>query len=397
MAGLRPFRGLRYADGAGTLDSLVASASGTLTPSGRESYVARSPHNAIHLAFPEGHADDRSKFVRYARAAARLAELKREGVLRVEARPAFYRLTQRFGDEVAHVTLLAVADLDAAVRPVEATDVKAREDRLRLLEATRTAFEPAVALYEDPDGSILAAVRAAPASSETAASFENVAATLETIDDPAAIEALVAAFQGGELLVADGVDAYEASKAFRTSLGTRDGRVPEDGVFLALASLDDASYARLPIHRVVRRFPGGLSREALLTRLATRFTIEEHHNRNLSVYIDRATSPAFGLATEGGLGYLLTPTAPLEEPASLWLQREVLSGLLGVSDSDSELAFTDPLQAIRATDEGAAAAFILPRPGRTDLRRGFVLPHRSASTFPAVPTGLVFWSMGDDV
>ena len=394
MARLRPFRGLRYTDAAGALGPLLSPPSATLTPNERAAYAARNGHNAVHLALPEGSVDDRSKFIRYARSAAGLAEARRAGILAAEPNPAFYRLTQSFGEELARTTLLAVALLGSDVRAVEATEPKAREDRLRLLEATRTAFEPSVAFYDDPEGAVLAAVRAAPASSEAAVGLDNVGSTLEAIDDPHAVDGLVRAFAGADLLVADGVDAYEASVAFRAGLGERAGAVPEDGAFLALASLDDPAYVRIAVHRVLRRLPGGL--DAALAKLSTRFAIEQHHNRNLSRLIDGAQGPAFGMATEGGLGYLLTPTVPIDEPASVWLYREVFAGLLGVTDNDPTLGFTDPVQAVRAADEGAAAAFILPRPTRDDLRRGAILPHRAAATFPAIPTGLVFWSMGDD-
>ena len=63
------------------------------------------------------------------------------------------------------------------------------------------------------------------------------------------------------------------------------------------------------------------------------------------------------------------------------------------------LYFSDPVQAARAANEGAAA-FILPPPNRGDVlesaRRGALLPHHGALTYPPVPTGLVYWSMGDD-
>lgn len=386
MAAIRPFRGLRYASTAGALGSLLAPASETLSPNERDGYGVRNAHNVVHLSCPEGHGDDRSKYVRFARAAARLAEMKREGVVVVEPQPSFYRVNQRFGDDVLHTSLFAIASLDESLVAGETANARDREERLRLLEATRTAFEPAVAYFDDPDRSILDAVRAAPASSEVATSLNNVSINLEAVDEPEAVAKLRAAFEGVPLLVADGVGGYEATKAFGA-----------DGVFVALTSLSDVSYARLPLHRVIRRIPGVSGREELIARLSTRFRLEEHHNRNLVVYLDKMDATAFGLATEGGLGYLLTPLESIDEAAATWLEREVIQGLLGVREIDPELVFSDPNQAVRAVDEGAAAGFLLPRPRRTDLRFGTVLPHRVAATFPEIPTGLVFWSMGDDV
>lgn len=392
MARLRPFRGLRHTLASGELASLVAPPTLFLTPAQREGYAVRSPYSAVGLAAPEGHGDDRSKFIRYARAAARLAEWRREGVLAAEASPAFYRLTQRFGTEpTVRTALLAVADTRDGVRLVEAGESKIREERLRLLEATRTAFEPSVAFYEDPSGGILGAVWSAPASSETSAGLDGLGTTLETINDPEAVATIAEAFRDTTLLVADNVEGFEAAAAFPGG----------GGAFVALASLDDPAHVRLAVHRVLRRLPGGLP--GALARLGEVFEIEEHHNRNLVLHIDRLGGEgraAFGMATEGGLGYLLVPRQPIQGSASAWLQREVFGPLLEFHESDPTLTFIDPVQAVRAADEGAAAAFILPTPSRTEIRdaarNGVTLPAHAAQSFPAVPTGLVYWSMGDD-
>ena len=380
MARLRPFRGLRYTLAAGELAPLLAPPTAFLTPNEREGYAHRSAHNAVALAAPEGHGDDRSKYVRYARSAARMAEWTRAGVLGVEARPALYRLTQRFGsDPLVRTTLLAVADPNVGVEMARGSDARLRESRLRLMEATRTAFEPTLALYADPDGAKDALLRALPASSESRGSLDGVGAVLETIDDPEAIERAVAAFADTLLLAADGAEGLEASVAFGGG-----------GAFVALTALDAPAFIRLAVHRVVRRLPEG--RQATLARLAERFTVVEHHNRNLILHVDQASAEgraAFGLATEGGLGYLLTPKETADGPANAWFYREVLGPVFGLGATDPGLAFTDPVQAVRAADEGAAAAVILPRPERSELTS-------AARTFPSIPTGLVFWSIGGD-
>lgn len=392
MARLRPFRGVRYTLAAGDLASLLAPPSSLLTPGERDRYAVRSPHSAVMVAQPEGHGDDRSKFVRYARAAAHLAEWRRAGVLASESRPALYRLVQRFGPEPSvRTTLLAVAEFDDHLQVAQSAVSGVREERLRLLEATRTVFEPTVALFEDPSGTATRSVVTVPATGESFGHLDGLSARLERIEEPEAIASIVNAFSDVTAFLTDNVEGYEAAAAFPG--GT--------GCLLALTSIDDPAYVRLAVHRVLRRLPGG--REGALARLANLFDVEEHHNRNLILYIDRASDegrPAFGMATEGGLGYLLTPKAPVEGSAAVWLQEHVFGPIFGVTESDPTLAFTDPVQAVRAADEGAAAAFILPRSSRTEVqdvaRTGGRLPARSAQTYPAVPTGLVYWSMGDD-
>lgn len=391
MARLRPFRGLRYTNAAGDASHLLSPPASTLTPSEREGFAVRDPRNSVSLAAPEGHSDDRSKYIRYARSAARLAEWRREGYLAVEERPSFYRLTQRFGSQ-GHLrtTVFAVVEPDEHLKVVLAMETRSREDRLRLLEATRTSFEPAVAYFSDPDGGLHDLVRSASASAESTASFETVSSTFETLDDPNAIERIVQAFSGVDLYIADGAEGYEASVEFG------------GGALVALASLDETAYSRLAVHRVARRL--SRSREETLAAFADRFVIEEHHNRNLSHRIDEVTArgqTAFGMATEGGIGYLLIPKETITGTASAWLYREILGPVLNLSERDPSLFYTDPVQAIRATDEGATAAFILPRPGKMDIVNtasdGALLPAGSSRTYPPIPNGLAFWSKGDEV
>lgn len=126
MARIRPFRALRFTPAAGTLDELLAPPS-QITREERARLAAHS-NNIVHALLPEGQPDDRSKYVRYARASAQLSSWRRGGILAVDERPSFYGWSG---------VLLALVQIEhgstAPVRP---------EDPLRLLEATRTYIEP---------------------------------------------------------------------------------------------------------------------------------------------------------------------------------------------------------------------------------------------------------------
>src|SRR5437763_62468 len=95
MASIRPFKGLRFSESS-ELNSLIAPPYDVLNAQQREEFASKDPHNVVHLTLPESKPDDRSKYIKYARSAAALAEWRREGVLVPENVPAFYRYTQRF-------------------------------------------------------------------------------------------------------------------------------------------------------------------------------------------------------------------------------------------------------------------------------------------------------------
>ncbi|MDX2065200.1 MAG: hypothetical protein SFX74_05605 [Fimbriimonadaceae bacterium] len=95
------------------------------------------------LIHPEAGGDDRSKFVRYARTAAKLMQYRREGAL-VPGEPKLERVDTPWG--TVTIGLAAAAEIPMPVEP----EIESRDDRLRMIEATRTQFEPVILLATAP-------------------------------------------------------------------------------------------------------------------------------------------------------------------------------------------------------------------------------------------------------
>ncbi len=137
MLDLRPFRAQRFGPGAGSLETLVNPPSWEVSAGERDTYAELGPFNAVHLAMPKATKDDRSKFVRYAHSAARLASWRRSGELTSESSPSYYRFARNGHEFLIALARLASPDLSSlgTVSPRE------RDDRQRLLEATRAHYE----------------------------------------------------------------------------------------------------------------------------------------------------------------------------------------------------------------------------------------------------------------
>ena len=147
MAVVKPFRALRYDEAAaGPLESLVAPPYDVISPSSARSCCARSPHNVVHLTLPDSEEEAA------ARARRRGAT---KGVL-VEEPPAVWALEQDYvgPDGVARTRFGIVASLKVepyatgTVLPHERTHAGPKEERLRLLRATRVQLEPIFLLYD---------------------------------------------------------------------------------------------------------------------------------------------------------------------------------------------------------------------------------------------------------
>lgn len=241
MAQIRGFRASRFSAEAGPLSRLVAPPSETISPEARERLVAE-PNNIVHATMPPSDPDDRSKFVRYARASAQLSVWRRGGVLTTDAAPAIYRLRGREAgaDLFALVPLASIRDTPAPV------SVKAREERLRTIEATRTQLEPIDLLVLGASDDLARPLGEAPierffdeipglweTEGQPLASYtdtEGRACTLEAIADPAAVARFAERTAGLTYVAAGDPSMVEAARAFRAALGERPAPIAEDFV-----------------------------------------------------------------------------------------------------------------------------------------------------------------------
>jgi uncharacterized protein (DUF1015 family) len=138
-----PFKALRYA--AEQLDDLVAPPYDVISPEQRLGYLARSPHNVVHLTLPDTPED----------AARDLASWREQGVL-VEEEPAFWWVAQDYTgpDGVARTRAGFAASIEVKpysageVLPHEKTHAGPKAGRLNLLRATRTQLEPIFLIYD---------------------------------------------------------------------------------------------------------------------------------------------------------------------------------------------------------------------------------------------------------
>jgi uncharacterized protein (DUF1015 family) len=424
MAVIRPFQGLRYSSAAGDIDSLTAPPYDVLSPAQRDDYAARNKHNIVHLTLPEQEADDRSKFVKYARSAARLAEWRRDGGLVLEEAPTIYRYTQvfsvpRMGEHFVRTSIIALIKIEpydkGVVLPHEQTFPKHKEDRLRLLEATRAHLECIYGLYEDPTGEILERIKAAPHGSPVEAqSDEGVRHIFEPITDASALQSVTDALADRKIWIADGHHRYETALGFREALGPQDNLVPEDFMMMALSSISDPGLVLLPTHRVLNVMP--VSAREAVERIQGVFDTDELHSSRLADAISAKNAVglrAFGLALEGGLGYVLTPRDESqmlsmvegderEQFKSLdvtVLHKVIFEKLLGIKDLDNVSYTRDTYEAIRLADEGAAASFLMNPPSVDDMKEialaGEKMPQKSTYYYPKILSGLVLWSLND--
>lgn len=403
---------------------MVAPPYDVISSQGREELGSLSPHNTVWLTLPEAEVDDRSQFVKYGRSSSRLSSWREDGTLVVEDRPCLYRYRQTFRDPVSGKRLTRESIIcliktepyeKGVVLPHEQTFPKHKEDRLRLLEATRTHLECIYGLYEDSQSLVASALKDADfevvATITTEDGIEHELARTERVDDIVRIEQ---AFEPERVWIADGHHRYETALGFRQSLGEQPGPVPEDYMMIALSGMEDPGLILLPTHRILENFPVPI--DQIEPRLAERFETSEIANNEIFETLLQVTNPnarVIGVALPGAIGIL---AACKTEDALKWVRGEssdllkqldvtilheaILKDLFGIEGMDKVGYTRDAKEAIDAVESSpSTVAFLMNPPSISDMRiiamGGERMPQKSTYYYPKLLSGLVFWSMTD--
>jgi uncharacterized protein (DUF1015 family) len=355
VAVVRPFRALRYAE---PTETVVAPPYDVITPAERAEYLARDPHNVVHLTLPDSEDD----------AARALAEWRREGVLVEDGEPAMWALEQEFTgpDGVRRTRTGVVASLrvepyeERVVLPHERTHAGPRENRLRLLRATRTQLEPIFLLHEGPT------LLHGEGEPTLQAEEGGVVTRLWRVTDTAAVED---ALRDAQLLIADGHHRYETALAFREEDGA-------DSMMVVLVGQDQDGLVIFPTHRVFEHAP----EQPVHAYEEEEGSVEEALARLQELARDHPAAVVYD-----GKPYLVQR----REPGVLDVQFVDRLGHEGISYTP------DANEAVHRVDAGEAELAVLLRPPLIDevravAERGEVMPQKSTYFYPKLLSGLLF-------
>jgi uncharacterized protein (DUF1015 family) len=401
LAEIQPFRGIRYR--GGELSRVLAPPYDVISDAYRAELCARDPHNIVRVILSRTNDD-----AGYAEAGETYRRWLGEGVLQADPEPGLYVLEQSFaggGRALRRFGVLARFRAEDAARgivlPHEHTRAAAKEDRWRLLAATRANFSPIFLMFPDPTAAftplVLDVIGHPPLSQH--ADDGGVGHRLWCVRDPG----LVARFQA---LLAS-VPAYIADGHHRhaTALRRRDAVGPAGAWTLGyFTPLDAPGLVVLPYHRLLSEGP---TPEEAEVRLALRFQLAPTSGAAEAAAAVAASRAgyAFALAWPGGPAFvveaapeartLLSPVAPacLRVLDTYFLHHAVLGPLLGVPEA--AVSYVHSLgEAEEALLAGGCTLAVLMR--ATPVRQivdvadaGESMPAKSTFFHPKLPSGLV--------
>ncbi len=418
MVDFRPFRAVRYTPAAGPLDSLICPPYDVISPAMEQELLARSPHNMVRLELAELRGDPSP--ARYTDAAAGLASMMSDGVLKRDEAPSYFLLRQRFtlGDapreRFSLLGALRLEEFGDGVLPHEDTAPGPKEDRLALMREARANFSPLMMLYHDPSGAVQQAVSAAadlPPDAEAAVGDETYA--LWTIPNSPAAAGIAAALAAQPLYVADGHHRYETSLVYRDETSSAPGDAAQF-VLVALINFDDPGLAILPYYRVIH----GASPEQLakLRELLSFYFVSRPAGTppggadalDAVVATLGQGQTTLGLVAPETDVQLLTPAndiIPEPDPEAspqtqarsveaFVIQEMLLKPAFGDAYPDYVAYVHDGGEAMRMVEqgEGQLAFFVKGLPSgvfRSVVGAGIRLPRKSTYFYPKLPSGLV--------
>lgn len=277
MPDIAEFRALTYDPSRVDLSQVVTPPYDVIDPSQRAVFAQRSPYNFVRIDIPEPESDRGSE--RYRVAADRLQCWLAEGVLRHDSIPALYRYHQTFIDpdrarSVTRRGLIAGVALspwsDGVILPHETTLSAPREDRARLLAATRVHLSPVFAMYDDSTGAIERMFESCSQTPDLVATTDDrTVHQVWRITVPEIVNRASDFLREKRAYMLDGHHRYETMVAHRDrddSTGDLQGARGVRRGPMFLVPMSDPGLIILPTHRIVIGVPD-MTREKFLVEV----------------------------------------------------------------------------------------------------------------------------------
>lgn len=235
MAIIAPFKGQTYNfHTMQNFSKLTAPPYDVISKKEQDALYRADPHNVIRLILGKKKTGDSDWDNRYIRAADYYNRWESEGTLIRASQPSIYVTSLTYEPEKGAaprtrwgmITLVRIEDQDSGViLPHEKTFSAHKEDRLKLMRACNVQFSQIFGLYEDPDNSILNALKEViNCTPQIVFDFKDgTRHQMWILQDPAIIKKVAESMSKKSIFIADGHHRYETSRNFRNIMRARYG------------------------------------------------------------------------------------------------------------------------------------------------------------------------------
>ena len=410
MVEIRPFKAIHYnASVLGRdLSKVITQPYDKIDAKMQEEYYRRHEYNFVKLILPREEN-------RYEIAAMRLKEWKEKGIITRDERPAVYIYTQEFelrGKKYTRRGFIAAMRLhpfeERVVLPHEKTHKGPKEDRLKMLHATKTNLEAGFVLYRD-DGRVKDIIEETIKGEPEFYGVDDYGTVtrLYRVDEEEKIKIIQDVLRDEQVVIADGHHRYETAVYFRDEMRAKVKNWKENHAFnyrmTYIVSLDDPGLVVLPTHRLLAKVEID---DEHWDKIKKYFTVEEidikdaeeflANNRDKNAFVVYQDGKAYALIRIGDVSEFMDPNwSDAYRSLDAVVLREVIFKILGVKDPkiDEDIYYERWIEdAVEKVNNGVAkVAFLLnPTPPSKVLEVAKHLermPQKTTDFYPKVISG----------
>jgi len=389
-----PFRGYRYSNKAGSLKDLIAPPYDVIDDLYKRKLKKKSQYNIVHLTLPE------TPDYEYVR--EKLDMWCRQKILVQDENEKFYIIKQRFcfkGTTFERYGFIGLFDLEKSDKIIRHEIIfnKYRDDRIRLLQTTKSNLEPIFLLCEDRDNVLEKASESINFNEKF--DFEDYSIEF-SLCNPEILSELIGKIADGNLFIADGHHRFQASFEF-----FKQNPDAPRYIMVYLTNLFSDGLLVLPTHRAVKN----IDVESNLSRIREFFTIQEKQNLEeiLAAIEENREKISFGVYFRGRFQTwsVRNPEAIIksipENRSDQWKSLDVailhyflFEKYFNIPAGEKLYYDRDPYFIVNYVDKNPeSAGFFMQTPDLMKIRKisqnGEILPPKTTFFYPKVPSGLV--------
>ncbi len=275
MPEIAPFRGYRYSTDKFGRDwsKLISPPYDVLDEQDKAELLQRDPHNFVAVDLPHVPPKEAGPDEAYARAAETFRQWIDEQAIVREDEPALYIYHQAYihgGQTYVRKMFFARMRIEAfgqgTVYPHEKTFGGPKEDRMKLMQATRCQLSPIFGLYSDADNAVSAILDVRNTDPDASATMDEVENRLWICQDADAIAQVQETLASRAVYIADGHHRYGTALNYRDALSDLPEDHPARFILVGFCAMEDPGCLILPTHRVISDF-GDVKPGAILAAL----------------------------------------------------------------------------------------------------------------------------------
>ena len=421
MPEIKAFRGWRYNPAKNQdLSKVFAPPYDVISPRQQKKLYDENPHNVIRLELGTEEAGDSVMNNKYTRAADYLKEWKTQSILVREDEPALYVYIQDYQEEGKQKTRLGFLSLmkidEKAVLKHENTLAAPKEDRFKLLRATRTNLSPIFGLFEDNKKVVNSFLKKTMSLKPFAdVTIDGVRHRLFIETRGNVLAGIEKAMKGKTMYIADGHHRFETACNFKKEAGTK-GLAGPGYVMTYFADCYNNPFKIFPTHRLIKI--KDVKNWEKLAKIGTHEKVKDLNTllKHLEDYREDVPGKPyeFGFYAKGHGFHLFkmnkatakkVKNNPVDRLDVAVLHQFIIDPCFGIKkiEKSEQIDFTrSPEDAVARVDHGLFDAALFLRP--TSLKemilaskKGLKMPQKSTYFYPKLLSGLVFHSFEDGI